>query len=165
MKYPYKTKIAEHGKILITFVDFESAKVAKLDFGKTSVPELARQALMSEIQERINNRQEIPIPKPYPFVAEEIELDWQTVIRIQLSNWFLKDAGYFSIEEIDRMRLEKCGVVWALGRTGGSLIDFNIPQLFNLKAELNVTDLVMLAYDFSIDIDFKEVKLEFKDKP
>lgn len=159
MKYPYKTKIAEHGKILITFVDFESAKVAKLDFGKTSVPELARQALMGEIQERINNRQEIPIPKPYPFVAEEIELDWQTVIRIQLSNWFVKDGRYSSIQEIDEQYTELCEIGSALG----TLTKFGIPQLFNLKAELDITDLVMLAYDFSIDIDFKEVKLEFKD--
>ncbi len=164
MKYPYKTKIAEHGKILITFVDFESAKVAKLDFGKTSVPELARQALMDEIQERINNRQEIPIPKPYPFVAEEVELDWQTVIRIQLSNWFLKDARYSSIKEIDQGHLEQCGIGWALSRASGALTEFNILHLFNLKAELNVTDLVILAYDFGIEIDFKEVKLEFKDK-
>lgn len=160
MKYPYKTKIAEHGKILITFVDFESAKVAKLDFGKTSVPELARQALMDEIQERINNRQEIPIPKPYPFVAEEIELDWQTVIRIQLSNWFVKDGRYSSIQEIDKLYTE----LWEIGSALGTLTKFSIPQLFNLKAELDITDLVMLAYDFSIDIDFKEVKLEFKDK-
>lgn len=164
MKYPYKVKIAEHGRALITLVDFDCAKLVKLDFGKVAVSDLAKQVLLDEIQERINNRQEIPIPKPYPFVAEETELDWQTVIRIQLSNWFVKDGRYSNIKEIDRMHLEHCGIGWALGRASGAFTEFNIPRLFNLKAELNVTDLVVLAYDFGIEIDFKEVKLEFKDK-
>lgn len=164
MKYPYKAKIAEHGKVLITLPDFSHAQVVKLDFGKSTIADLAKHVLMEEIQKRINEREEIPEPKPYDFVAEEIELDWQTVIRIQLSNWFIKDGRYSSIEEINRGHLDLCGIVWSLGRASGGWIEFNIPKLFNLKADLNITDLVMLAYDFAIDIDFKEVKLEFKDK-
>jgi len=161
MKYPYKTKIAEHGKILITFVDFESAKVAKLDFGKTSVPELARQALMSEIQERINNRQEIPIPKLYPFVAEEIELDWQTVIRIQLSNWFVKNTKHSDVDSIVNEYEQKA----VSGYTSGTLSTNDICGFFNIKIDLDVTGMLMLVYDFGISLEFKEVKLEFKDKP
>lgn len=159
MKYPYKTKIAEHGKILITFVDFESAKVAKLDFGKTSVPELARQALMSEIQERINNRQEIPIPKPYPFVAEYIELDWQTDIRVRLSNWFIKNSRLKSVDEIDEEYSERS----LMEMCRGSLSTEKIQNLFLLDKELNMVDVMELAYAFYIDIAFHAVKLEFKD--
>ena len=158
-KYPYKTKIAEHGKVLINLVDFECAKVTKLDFGKSTVSDLAKQCFMEEIQERINNRQEIPIPKSYPFVAEEIELDWKTVLRIQLSNWFIKNSRLKSVDEIDEEYSERS----LMEMCRGSLSTEKIQHLFLLDKELNMVDVMELAYAFYIDIVFHAVKLEFKD--
>lgn len=158
-KYPYKTKIAEHGKVLINLVDFECAKVTKLDFGKSTMSDLAKQCFMEEIQERINNRQEIPIPKSYPFVAEEIELDWKTVLRIQLSNWIIKNSRLDSFDAIYKQ------YEYMVDRriSTGVLSKGDIFGFFNTKVDLDVVGLLMLAYDFEINIDFKEVKLEFKD--
>lgn len=160
MKYPYKTKIAEHGKVLISLIDFECAKVTKLDFGKSTVSDLAKQCFMEEIQERINNRQEIPVPKPYPFVAEYIELDWKTVLRIQLSNWIIKNSRLDSFDAIYK-RYE-----YMVDRriSTGVLSKDDIFGFFNTKIDLDVVGLLMLAYDFEINIDFKEVKLELRDK-
>lgn len=162
-KYAYKTDITKSGELKVHFPTLNFTNFAKFDAAKQSARDIAKTTLLSCLQHYINQRREIPTTDDYPFVAERIELDWQTSIRVRLSNWFIKDARYSSIKEIDRGHLDRCGLVWALDRAGGGLMELNIPQLFNLKAELKVTDLVILAYDFGIEIDFKEVKLEFKD--
>jgi hypothetical protein len=159
IKYAYKTEITKFGELKVHIPTLDFTNFTKFDAAKQSARDIAKASLLSHLQFYINQRREIPTTDDYPFVAERIELDWQTNIRVRLSNWFIKNSRLKSVDEIDeeyseRSQMEICR---------GSLSTEKIQHLFLLDKELNMVDVMELTYAFYIDVVFHEVKLEFKD--
>lgn len=158
-EYAYKAEVTKFGELKVHFPTLGYAQHSKFDAAKQSARDVAKASLLSYLQLYINQRREIPTVDNYPFVAERIELDWQTKIRVQLSNWFIKNTKCRSIQDIDdeyseRSQMEICR---------GSLSTEKIQNLFLLDKELNVADVMELAHAFYIDVVFFTAKLEFKD--
>lgn len=158
-EYAYKAEITKFGELKVHFPTLNFTNVTKFDAAKQSARDVAKTALLTWLQTCIDQRKEIPTVDDYPFVAERIELDWQTKIRVQLSNWFIKNTKCKSIQDIDdeyteRSQMEICR---------GSLSTEKIQHLFLLDKELNVADVMELVYAFYIDVVFFTAKLEFTD--
>lgn len=158
-KYAYKTEITKFGELKVHFPTLNFTNFTKFDAAKQSARDIAKTTLLSWLQTCIDQRKEIPTVDDYPFVAERIELDWQTKIRVQLSNWFIKNSRLNGFDEIDKRYR------YLVDReiSDGILSKADIFGFFNLKTDLDLVGLVSLAYDFKINMTFKEVKLEFKD--
>lgn len=159
-KYAYKTEITKFGELKVHFPTLDFTKVTKFDAAKQSARDIAKAYLPSCLQLYIDQRREIPTIDDYPFVAERIELDWQTNIRVRLSNWFIKNTSLRTFEDIDeeysdRYMTDTCYGILSLER---------INNLFILEKDLSMTDVMEIVDAFRIDVVFHEVKLEFKDQ-
>ena len=158
-KYAYKTEITKFGELKVHFPTLDFTNFTKFDAAKQSARDIAKASLLSHLQFYINQRREIPTADDYPFVAERIELDWQTALRIQLSNFVIKNTKYKSIDDLIERYADQYDQMWS----SGALSDLGIRNLFDTSTELDFTDYFTFVMDFGMEVDFKEVKLEFKD--
>lgn len=107
------------------------------------------------IAKKIKRRESIPLP-----ASEEgnVVLDWQTELRVRLSNFFIEKykEDLYSIEDI----VEDYSKSSDDGLRNGSLTDSDIREIFTVWEELDIIKVVKLMDVFCIKVKINELRLE-----